>query len=156
MPLSNLRRLSVADNSLPGIPQELYVNMSKIRELDLSGNDLTAVPQLIARLPGLRKLNLARNPLTQLSNSSLPEKLADLDIRTMPRLQFVEPDALCGESVDLRILRSGPLPHLAELVSSCIGLKEVNIQIDKDDERLETAIDGNVPLPKKVHRITLR
>lgn len=52
--LPSLRALHLSRNALPFIPQELAYNLSSLRSLDVSGNDLTAVPSVIHALPQLR------------------------------------------------------------------------------------------------------
>lgn len=54
LPLPNLRELRLSRNELPSIPQELAQNMTSLRILDLSSNDLTSVPLLTHALPQLR------------------------------------------------------------------------------------------------------
>lgn len=156
MPLSNLKKLSVADNSLPGIPPELLVNMSRLRDFDLSGNDLTSIPVLISKLPVLRRLSLARNPLTQIGNASLPERLAELDLRSLPRLEHVDDDAICGEfnGDDIRILKCGAWPHLAIHIDGCDGLRELEVHVNSQDDKLDQALDGSMSLPVKLRGMT--
>lgn len=57
LPLPSLRELRIAHNELPSIPLELSANMSQLRVLDLSENDLTNIPVLVNSLPYLRYLN---------------------------------------------------------------------------------------------------
>lgn len=52
--LKHLRELRLARNELPSIPQELAINMTNLRVLDLSNNDLTNVPLITQNLPNLR------------------------------------------------------------------------------------------------------
>lgn len=83
LPLPALRVLRLANNELPSIPQELAPNMSQLRVLDLSDNDLTNVPILTHSLTHLRWLSLAGNSIRSLINSSftrLSDDLAHLDI----------------------------------------------------------------------------
>lgn len=83
LPLPALRVLRLAYNELPSIPQELAPNMSQLRVLDLSDNDLTNVPILTHSLTHLRWLSLAGNSIRSLTNSSftrLSDDLAYLDI----------------------------------------------------------------------------
>lgn len=154
VPLSNLRVLSLRGNALPTLPAELSVNMSRLLELDLSDNELTHVPALVARLPALRKLSLAGNALTQFggNDSRLPARLAELDLRRLARLELVEEDALCEEERgELRVVRAGPWPHLVGLLHSCVALRELHIHSDEED--VNSALDG--PLPPKLNRVTL-
>jgi len=52
--LKYLREFRLGYNELPSIPQELATNMSNLRMLDLSNNDLTNVPLMTQSLPHLR------------------------------------------------------------------------------------------------------
>lgn len=83
LPLPLLRVLRVAENELPTVSQELAHNMSSLRVLDLSDNDLTNVPVLMQLLKNLRSLSLAGNSITMITNDSfvgLSETLEDLDV----------------------------------------------------------------------------
>lgn len=71
LPLPFLRKLSIAHNELPFVPPELATNMTSLRDLDLSYNDLTNVPLITHSLPQLRELSMAGNPITSLTNTSL-------------------------------------------------------------------------------------
>lgn len=52
--LKYLREFRLGYNELPSIPQELAHNMTNLRMLDLSNNDLTNVPLMTQSLPHLR------------------------------------------------------------------------------------------------------
>lgn len=83
LPLPLLRVLKIAENELPTVSQELARNMSSLRVLDLSDNDLTSVPILTQLLKNLRYLSLAGNSITMLTNESfvgMSETLEYLDI----------------------------------------------------------------------------
>lgn len=81
--LNNLRILEIAHNELPSMAPELANNLTSLRELDLSHNDLTAVPLITHSFQHLRSLSIAGNPITSLSNTSLAgaaDTLEHLDI----------------------------------------------------------------------------
>lgn len=70
---------------------ELALNMSKLRKLDLSYNDLTHVPLMLNSLPQLRDVSIAFNPITSFNNQSLSgiaERLRELDYRGLPLTEF--------------------------------------------------------------------
>ncbi|XP_013100006.1 chaoptin isoform X1 [Stomoxys calcitrans] len=103
--LRYLREIRLGYNELPSVPQELANNMSNLRMLDLSNNDLTNVPLMTHSLPHLRKLMLSGNPITSLNNNSFDgvnEDLEMLDISNF-RLHYFEYGCLDA------------LPHLRQL-----------------------------------------
>lgn len=84
LPFHRLRLLSISKNELPTVPPEIASNMTSLRKLDLSYNDLTTVPLVTLSLSQLRYLSLAGNPITTISNTSLlgvSEHLKELDLR---------------------------------------------------------------------------
>ncbi|XP_058821803.1 chaoptin [Topomyia yanbarensis] len=87
----SLRILKVSHNNLPSVPPELAANMSSLRELDLSDNDLYHVPLITHALPNLRSLSLAGNPISTLTNASLlgtAETLEHLNIANINLVIF--------------------------------------------------------------------
>lgn len=58
LPLPYLRVLKLGNNELPSIPQDLAPNISALRELDLSDNDLTNIPVITQFLTHLRSLHI--------------------------------------------------------------------------------------------------
>lgn len=104
LPLPLLRVLRISKNELPTVSQELAHNMSSLRVLDLSDNDLTSVPILTQLLKNLRSLSLAGNSITMLTNESfvgLSETLEELDISKLHLNAFEVSVSIC-----LRILVS--------------------------------------------------
>jgi len=69
--LPYLRVLRLSNNGLPSIPTELAANLTSLRDLDVSHNDLTTVPLITHSLENLRSFSLAGNPISSLSNTSL-------------------------------------------------------------------------------------
>ena len=64
-------KVDLANQGLPEFPSELYdpLRAGTVRMLDLSGNNLTALPESIGALVGVEKLNLSGNNLTALPES---------------------------------------------------------------------------------------
>lgn len=134
LPLPSLRILRLAHNELPSIPQELAPNMSQLRVLDLSDNDLIAVPILTHSLVHLRWLSLAGNSIKSLTNSSftrLSDDLAHLDIAQLDLHTFEHGtlDTLRA----LRSLRMSTYPHIAafnipEVIDKVVNLRALWIE----------------------------
>ena len=70
--LTWLRELDLSRNQLRSVPETLD-QLAKLQKLYLSDNELTSVPEALGQLTGLQKLYLARNQLT-----SVPETLGQL------------------------------------------------------------------------------
>ncbi|ROT71983.1 leucine-rich repeat-containing protein 58 [Penaeus vannamei] len=94
-----LRNNSLTDDSLP---KELST-LSKLRELNLSGNQFTAVPTQLYEMSALKYLYLGNNRITEV----LP------DIRAMQGLQVLHLGGNCLESVPDEL---GELQQLGALV----------------------------------------
>ncbi|KAL5285424.1 chp.2 family protein [Megaselia abdita] len=113
MKLKMLREIRLRYNELPSIPQDMATNMSNIRVLDISYNDLTNVPLMTQMLTRLEKLILSGNPITSLNNNSFEgvnENLEMLDISNL-RLHYFEYGSL--ESLpNLRSLKITAYSHL--------------------------------------------
>ncbi|CAG2063857.1 unnamed protein product [Timema podura] len=71
LPLHGLRSLDLSHNYFPDMPLEMTVNMTSLRRLDLSYNELSTVPMVAQSLPQLRELSLAGNPITSLTNTTM-------------------------------------------------------------------------------------
>lgn len=86
LPFTFLKRLSISHNELPSIPPDLALNVSSLRHLDLSYNDLSAVPLITHSLPQLKSLNLAGNPISTLTNTSLIGAAETLEVLNIAHL----------------------------------------------------------------------
>ncbi|XP_026202870.1 leucine-rich repeat-containing protein 69 [Anabas testudineus] len=77
--LRKLRHLSVLDNKLEEVPDELGL-LTELSEINLTSNQLSFLPKQLYQCKDLTKLHVARNKLT-----SLPE-----GIRALTKLQVVD------------------------------------------------------------------
>ncbi|XP_035777157.1 chaoptin-like [Anopheles albimanus] len=133
----SLRTLQISHNELPSIPPELAANLSALRSLDLSENDLTNVPLITHSLPNLRNLYLAGNPITALTNTSLlgaADTLESLDIANL-QLHLIETGVL-NKLHHLRSLRISTYPALASfniprILENANNLRELWIEAPK-------------------------
>ena len=78
----NLKRLYVDANQLKEIPQSTFSNLKSLEELDLSYNQLTSLPDNIAKATQLELLDLSNNAFEALPKGVLALKnLKTLNIR---------------------------------------------------------------------------
>ncbi|CRK93089.1 CLUMA_CG006599, isoform A [Clunio marinus] len=113
--LPNLRVLSISHNELPSISPEIAANLTSLRDLDLSENDLTTVPLMTHYLPFLRSLSLAGNPITLLSNTSLLGPAKTLEYLDISHLQLVViENGILNKLRNLRSLRLSTYPGLTD------------------------------------------
>lgn len=59
---SSLLTLTVDENGIPAIP-ESFMTLSKLRQVDFSGNDIRIVPPELSRMDNLSMIRLSGNPL---------------------------------------------------------------------------------------------
>ena len=115
----NLVYLYLSDNSLHTIPAHLLDNQSHLTWLDLSGNQLEALPAFTKALNALRTLNLARNRLT-----AVPEgfqhliELQHLDL-SENRLRSLSVDAVRADG-----------SHIDNGVTAAFNLVTLNVSLN--------------------------
>ncbi len=90
--LDHCEQLSLRGNALHGLPGEIWTAMPRLTHLDLSQNDLRALPDEVSGLANLEVLFLNSNKLR-----SLPQSLW-----SMPRLRYVNISANNISSEDWR------------------------------------------------------
>lgn len=89
--LNRLQSLNLAFNELPTISQQLAENLTSLRKVDLSYNDLTMIPEMIKFLPDLRSLSLSGNPITTMTNATflgVSEDLKELYVSNLDLSEF--------------------------------------------------------------------
>lgn len=156
--LPGLQALRLSHNMLVQLPPEMANHLSSLRRLDLSFNGLSQVPLLTTELPQLRRLNLAGNPISVLSNTSLlggAERLRELDLRRLP-LQHFETGALSKinalQSLMVSTYRGVPDFNIPMRLQENHGLRSLLVEVDDDAEDLDGEMRG--PLPDKLFNIT--
>uniref|UniRef100_A0A2H8TLK4 Chaoptin n=1 Tax=Melanaphis sacchari TaxID=742174 RepID=A0A2H8TLK4_9HEMI len=118
LPLPSLINLDLSGNQISSVGPERASNLSSLRNLDLSHNELIGFPSIIMNLPELNNLNLSNNHIYDLNNSTLNtgvQKLITLDLSYMPFLSF-ETGAL-NKMTSLQTL----------VISTFVGIKDFNI-----------------------------
>jgi len=91
LPLPSLINLDLSGNQISSIGSDRASNLSSLRYLDLSHNELIGFPSIIMSLPELNNLNLSNNHIYDLNNSTLNmgvQKLITLDLSYMPLVSF--------------------------------------------------------------------
>nr|XP_053641738.1 chaoptin-like [Cherax quadricarinatus] len=146
--LPRLMHLNISHNILTFLPSVTMANLSSIRVLDISYNELP-VPANNAwqMLPRLRELYMPRNPIRTLTNDSFIglERLEVLDIRDFP-LQVFE----AGCFVSLTSLRrlymtthpNMPKFNLAQALHNVPSLQELNLEKRKKERKILTVFDS--------------
>ncbi|XP_055716156.1 chaoptin [Phlebotomus papatasi] len=139
LPFTFLKRLSISHNELPSIPPDLALNVSSLRHLDLSYNDLSAVPLITHSLPQLKSLNLAGNPISTLTNTSLIGAAETLEVLNIAHLflNSFELGALSRMSSLKRLIIS-PYPDV------------INFNIPLVVEEIETLRQLEIEAPKAI------
>ncbi|KAK7788932.1 hypothetical protein R5R35_012068 [Gryllus longicercus] len=156
--LPRLRDLSLAHNALAALPTELALNLTDLRELDLSFNRFQTVPPATHAMPALRELRLAGNPVTAVGDTSLlgvAERLTELDLRRLP-LAFFEPGSLSKMAM-LRTLRVSTYPEVhglsvPALLHGTHALRTLHVDVPHGST-LTRELRG--PLPHGLRNLTL-
>lgn len=91
LPLPSLLYLDLSGNQIASALTDRASNLSTLRQLDLSNNQLIGFPSMIMNLPELNNLNLANNHIYDFNNSTLiagVQKLITLDLSYLPLVSF--------------------------------------------------------------------
>lgn len=147
--LNRLQSLNLAFNELPTIPQQMAENLTSLKKVDLSYNDLTMIPEMIKSLPELRSLSLSGNPITIMTNTTFYGVAEDLS-------------ELYLSNLDLNDFETGTFNHLYLLrtleLSAYPGIQKFNIpRLVEHSLNLRTLILHG-PQPREetslAHRVT--
>jgi Leucine-rich repeat (LRR) protein len=94
---TNLEKVSFSFNELAQLPNELFRNLSKLKILDLSRNNLTELP--VHSAPLMYHLNLSRNSFSQ-----LPDEI----FQYFPKLSLLDLSENKFENVSVNLFRNNP------------------------------------------------
>ncbi|XP_055525782.1 chaoptin [Wyeomyia smithii] len=152
----SLRILKISHNDLPSVPPELAANMSSLRELDLSENDLYHVPLITHSLPNLRSLSLAGNPITMMTNTSLlgaADTLEHLNIANLNLVIFE--NGLLNKLRYLRTLRVSTYPNIQNfniprILENSHNLRELWIDAPKPPQDRSDSGGSSAPRTPKL------
>ncbi|XP_065339590.1 protein artichoke [Cloeon dipterum] len=166
-PAAHVQMLSLQYNVIREIPSNAFSNFSRLTKLDLSGNQLqvaspatfsgleATLEELLLQenkivslsqlaLPALRKLNLARNQLTEVQGGALRllPSLEELDLSDNPRLTTLPqaPFAGLGRLAFLDLSNTGLTQLTPGLLVGLGGLLKVNMANCKISELQERAL----------------
>ena len=121
-----MQSLNLSRNQLTALPESLG-QLTQLQSLDLGGNQLVALPDWLGQLTQLEDLNPSGNQLT-----ALPESLAELAKLRRLNLFSNKFDSLpdwVSQFISLESLGVGnnPLRHLPESLSRCQKLEELDL-----------------------------
>lgn len=130
------KQLDLSNNQFTSLPEEIEA-MNDLRELNVSGNRLSSLPESIIHLRDLVLLNAASNRISSLSpNFGLFPKLTEINLSDNILKEF--PDALCR------------LPNLQYATFTKNKIEKFPASIDMLAEKLSLYLDdneisGNIP-----------
>jgi hypothetical protein len=131
--------LSNTQRTISNIPQGLD-NLPNLKELDLSCNDLTIVPDTIYKIRTLQRLNLSQNSLSEISNMIGDlEELLSLNLSRNKLLSL--PNALCKLSKLKKLYANSNFLSFVGIPAGIGKLSELEI-FSASDNRLETLPEG--------------
>ncbi|XP_014041559.1 leucine-rich repeat-containing protein 20 isoform X1 [Salmo salar] len=110
--------ITLADNEMKGVTSKFFKTFTQLRELDLHGNVITKLPDVVGDLQHLTSINLANNKL-----SVFPERLTE--IQSLERINLEGNDIT---EVPMEKLQAMP------------ALKCINLKSNPLDNNLLTAI----------------
>ncbi|XP_065202948.1 chaoptin-like [Planococcus citri] len=157
-PLPKLIHLHLSTNNISSFTPETVVNLTNLRVLDLSDNNLTSIPVLILSLRSLKSLNLSRNAIKVFTNNSLLsgfEELRELDISYLP-LETFETGTL-GRLISLITLHMNTYSGVDKFNIPRILLKNLaleNLWLTVTVNRLNGEMKGQ--FPKKLRNFVFR
>ncbi|KAJ2214745.1 hypothetical protein EV179_002693 [Coemansia sp. RSA 487] len=129
--VADLVMLNLSNNMLIQLPPGFGRTFSKLQLLDISGNQIAALPEDISHLRCLRELNASRNALIGLPITI--GSLRSLEVLNIAENYIVSLDASVSRLENLRMLNisDNRITHLP----TCLGLLAQNIRI--------LLVDGN-------------
>ncbi|MEH2459649.1 MAG: COR domain-containing protein, partial [Nostoc sp.] len=125
--LTNLTQLHLSDNEITQIP-EAIAKLTNLTQLDLSRNQITQIPEAIANLTNLTQLHLSDNEITQ-----IPEAIAKLTNLTQLHLSDNEitqiPEAIANLTNLTQLdLSRNQITQIPEAIESLLELKKLDLR----------------------------
>ncbi|XP_051941124.1 vasorin-like [Hippocampus zosterae] len=131
----HLETLKMASLGLVSLDEDLVAFLGNLHELDISMNQLTAVPQALKKdsLKGLIKLNLAANPLGELRTEDFQKLtgLQELDLSGLNLQGFPQDFFQSFPKLVHLAAAENPFNCLCPLASFAVWLKEKNINLGR-------------------------
>ncbi|XP_068439363.1 leucine-rich repeat-containing protein 20 [Clinocottus analis] len=116
----NIRVVTLADNELKGISSKLFSAFPQMRELDLRGNVITKLPDIVGEMEHLTCINLANNRF-----SIFPDKLTE--IATLERI-----------NLEGNVITEIPVEKLTDMPA----LKWLNVKSNPLDSNTQSALQS--------------
>ncbi|XP_016838257.1 insulin-like growth factor-binding protein complex acid labile subunit isoform X2 [Nasonia vitripennis] len=120
--MTNLAYISLKNNRLNYVDEDLFAPLDSLVELDLSQNSLSGLPADLFKDKGLQTLRISGNKITSLKTIKA-SKLTTLDV-SMNRLKLIVKDDLAG------------VPYLDQLYLSDNNLKRIHSHAFADLDQL--------------------
>ena len=100
--MTNLIHLNVSRNRLSQLPTNMHLFLKYLEFIDLSNNNIIALPQTLCQLSYLRVINIANNKLSEIVGDCFPPSIVKLNLSSN-RLQRVK-NEFCRECSNLQVL----------------------------------------------------
>jgi len=116
----SLEELDMSGNKLSAVPE--LKNMTKLKSLNLSGNKFTELPDEICGAPKLENLNMDKNKIASLAAGF--SKLTLLKSLTLSDNELQEfPDVLTKLMIETLNISGNPIEYLPDNISDMTGLR---------------------------------
>ncbi|XP_046988101.1 chaoptin-like [Schistocerca americana] len=144
LPLPHLLRLNLSENSIGKDERDAHLDaasardLTRLRQLSLSGNRLSSVPSRIwPMMPLVKNIDLTRNPIKVVTRESFSHltRLTTLNVEDLPYMERFDADSLTGLPL-LTKLRIQTWPKIEKYrfrvgsaLSSVWSLRELSVRV---------------------------